>query len=105
MQPPKITDGTVPITDAATPLSDCPSSFDEFTKMELTEDTRPRISSGTNNCTIVPRMITLTPSNNPLINKAAKLSQKFFEIAKIKIQMPNPATTYSNDLPCLFFNG
>jgi len=92
MQPPKITDGTVPITDAVTPLSNCPSSLDEFTKMELTDETRPRISSGTNNCTMVPRMMTLTPSKSPLINKAAKLSQKFFEIANIKIQIPKPAT-------------
>ena len=38
MQPPKITEGTVPITDAATPLSNCPSSLDEFTKIELTDE-------------------------------------------------------------------
>src|SRR5688572_12927589 len=92
MQPPKIADGTVPMTDAATPLSNCPSSFDELTKMELTEETRPRISSGTNNCTIVPRIITLTPSNSPLTNNAAKLSQKFLESANIKMQTPKPAT-------------
>src|SRR5688572_3679451 len=105
MQPPKITDGTVPITDAATPLSNCPSSLDELTKMELTAETRPRISSGTNNCTMVPRMMTLTPSNKPLIKSAAKLSQKFLEMAKTSMQMPKPATVYNNVLPCLCFNG
>src|SRR6185503_20877963 len=92
MHPPKMAEGTVPMTDAATPLSNCPSSFDELTKMELTAEIRPRISSGTNNCTMVPRMMTLTPSKRPLTNNAAKLSQKFFEIANIKIQMPKPAT-------------
>src|SRR5262245_13225372 len=92
IQPPKITDGTVPMIEAATPLSNWPSSLDELTKMELTAETRPRISSGTNNCTIVPRMMTLTPSNNPLMNKAAKLSQKFLEKANMMMQMPKPAT-------------
>ena len=87
-----MTEGTFPINVAATPLSNWPSSFDEFTKIELTEETRPRISSGTNNCKTVPRIMTLTPSKSPLTNRAVRLSQKFFEKAKIKMHTPKPAT-------------
>src|SRR5205085_832975 len=40
--PPKITDGTVPISFAASPDSNAPSSFDVVTKMLFTDCTRPR---------------------------------------------------------------
>src|ERR1041385_2164919 len=39
MHPPNITEGTVPNKVAATPLSNWPSSLDEFINMELTEET------------------------------------------------------------------
>lgn len=92
MVPPKITDGIVPINEAATPLSNCPNSLLLFIKTELTEDTLPRILSGTNSWKIVPRMITLTPSNRPLTNKIIKLKIKDFDNAKMIIQTPKPAT-------------
>src|SRR4026208_1294585 len=105
MNPPNMTEGTVPSNDAATPLSNWPSSLEELMNMELTDETLPRISSGTNNCTIVPLITTLTPSNMPLASKAAKLSQKFSERAKISMQIPNPATQYNSVMPCLLFKG
>lgn len=46
MQPPKITDVTVPINFAATPLSNCPSSFDELINILFTDITLPLNSSG-----------------------------------------------------------
>src|SRR5262249_3712099 len=44
--PPKSTEGTVPITLAASPDSNEPISFDDPMKMPFTEATRPRMSSG-----------------------------------------------------------
>ena len=105
MQPPKMTEGAVPSNVAATPLSNWPSSLDELTNIELTLETLPRMLSGTNNCTTVPLIITLTPSNSPLANKAAKLNQKFLDKANINMQSPKPATTYKSVLPCCFFSG
>ena len=51
--PPKTTAFTVPISFAVKPLSKAPSSFDEPTKIELTEATLPRTSSGVLSCNIV----------------------------------------------------
>lgn len=69
--PPNITDGTNPITLAAVPDSNAPSSFDEPTKILLTEDTRPFISLEVNNWRMLPRTTTLTKSNDPLKNRQA----------------------------------
>ena len=91
MQPPNTTEGTVPIAAAATPLSNCPSSLLLLIKIELTDDTLPRNWSGTKIWKIVPRMMTLTPSNNPLTNSATKLNTKDSDKAKTIIQTPNPA--------------
>ena len=44
--PPKITEGIVPKNLAATPDSKAPISFDVLTNTPLTDETRPRISSG-----------------------------------------------------------
>lgn len=41
--PPKTTAVTVPINLAVKPLSNAPSSLDEPTKIEFTEETRPRM--------------------------------------------------------------
>src|SRR5690242_20611622 len=41
--PPNTTAGTVPISFAVTPLSNCPSSLLELTNIEFTLITRPRI--------------------------------------------------------------
>ena len=51
--PPKITAVTVPINLAVNPLSKAPSSLEEPTNIELTEDTRPLIWSGVFNCNMV----------------------------------------------------
>ena len=51
--PPKTTAFTVPISFAVNPLSKAPSSLDEPTKIELTEATLPRTSSGVLSCYIV----------------------------------------------------
>ena len=45
-QPPKITEGIVPKNLAATPDSKAPISFEVLTNTPLTDETRPRISSG-----------------------------------------------------------
>lgn len=46
MQPPNITEGTVPRSFAATPLSNWPSSLDELMNILFTAITLPRSSSG-----------------------------------------------------------
>ena len=67
--PPKITEGTVPNSLAAVPDSKAPISFDEPINIEFTADTLPRMWSGVNNCIIVPRIITLTLSKAPSVNR------------------------------------
>ena len=74
IQPPKITEGTVPKSLAAVPDSKAPISFDEPINIEFTAETRPRIWSGVKSCIIVPRIITLMLSNAPSVNK--KISDK-----------------------------
>lgn len=44
--PPKTTAGTTPIIFDVKPLSKAPSSFDEPTNIEFTDDTLPRMLSG-----------------------------------------------------------
>src|SRR6188474_17615 len=58
IQPPKTTDGTTPISLAARPLSNWPSSLLEFTNIPFTLSTLPRMLSGVFNCIIVPRTTT-----------------------------------------------
>ena len=69
MVPPNNTDGTVPNKRAEVPDSKAPISLDDPINIEFTADTRPRICSGVSNCINVPRMITLTLSNAPSVNK------------------------------------
>jgi hypothetical protein len=64
--PPKMTDGTTPISRAATPDSNSPISFEEPIKMEFTEETFPRILSGDESCTAEDRITILTLSKAPL---------------------------------------
>ena len=73
--PPKTTAGKVPNSLEVTPLSNCPSSLDEFMKIMLMEDTRPRNSSGVYSCEIVPLITTLIPSQIPAAARAKKLNQ------------------------------
>src|SRR5687768_4363989 len=99
IHPPKTTEGTVPIILAATPLSNCPSSLEELINIELTEETLPRISSGTYNCKIVERITTLMPSKIPLTNNAVNESHTFFDNPKVIMHIPKPATAYNNIFP------
>ena len=69
MLPPKITDGTVPNIFAAVPDSKAPISLEDPINIELTAETLPRIWSGVSNCMMVPRIITLTLSKAPSVNK------------------------------------
>src|SRR5438270_126440 len=59
-KPPRTTDVTVPNSFAATPDSNAPSSFDEPTKIEFTDDTLPSRCDGVSTCSNVERMSTLT---------------------------------------------
>ena len=67
--PPNMTEGTVPKSFAAVPDSKAPISLELPINMEFTADTLPRIWSGVNNCMMVPRIITLTLSKAPSVNK------------------------------------
>ena len=61
--PPSTTAGTAPMSAAATPDSNAPSSFDALMKTISTAVTRPRSSSGVTSGRIVERRTTLTVSN------------------------------------------
>ena len=73
--PPKITDGTVPSSLAATPLSKAPSSLEEPMKRLFTAETRPIISWGVNVWTSVLRSTTETASSDPPSTRMAADSQ------------------------------
>jgi hypothetical protein len=66
INPPKITEGTSPISLAATPDSNEPISLEDPMKMLFTEATLPRISSGATSCIVAERITTLMLSNIPL---------------------------------------
>ena len=70
--PPNITEGTVPNSLAAVPDSKAPISFEEPINIEFTADTLPRIWSGVKSCMMVPRIITLTLSKAPSVNRKNK---------------------------------
>ena len=61
----------MPSSLAATPDSNAPSSFDEPTKIEFTDDTRPSRCDGVSTCSSVDRTSTLTLSAMPLIASSA----------------------------------
>lgn len=97
--PPKSTAGTVPKTRAVKPLSNWPSSLEELMNMELTELTRPRMSSGVVSCRMVPRTTTLMPSSMPAITSAANDIQNKSDRPKAIMQTPKPATANSKIRP------
>src|SRR5437870_12664588 len=75
---------------AVKPDSSAPNSFEVPIKMLFTAETRPRISSGVTSCTMVPRMITLTPSNAPIKNSIARQNQNTRDTPKRMAPIPKP---------------
>src|SRR5207302_4990275 len=90
--PPPTTEMTGPNSAAVNPDSSAPNSFDVPMKMLLTAETRPRISSGVTNCTMDPRMITLTLSNAPIRNNTTSENQNILDNPKRIVATPNPVT-------------
>ena len=80
--PPLTTDTTGEKSRATRPDSKPPSSFDEPIKIEVTAETRPRISSGVSSCCSVWRTTTLTLSKSPVRKSIAQESQKLLEKPK-----------------------
>src|SRR6266436_3084500 len=76
--PPATTEITGPNSAAVNPDSSAPNSFDVPMKILFTDETRPRISSGVTNCTIEPRMITLTLSKAPTRHSSPSDNQIVF---------------------------
>src|SRR6516162_4921958 len=103
--PPATTEMTGPNNAAVNPDSSAPNSFDVPMKMLFTDDTRPRISSGVTNCTIDPRMITLTLSNAPMRKSTPRDNQNTFDRPNTIVATPNPVTHHSNVLPACFIGG
>lgn len=104
MAPPKITEGTVPISFAKTPDSKAPSSLDELTKIPFTDATRPLISSGVKKRKMVWRITTLTLSKAPVQKSATIDKAKFVEQANTRVAKPKPPTA-NNKFRHAFFNG
>ena len=69
--PPRATQGIAPSQAATMPLSKAPNSLEEQINIQLTDDIRPRISSGDKSLTMERLMIMLIPSKTPLHAKAA----------------------------------
>ena len=86
--PPTTTAGTAPITAAATPDSNAPSSFDALMKTISTAVTRPRSWSGVTSGRIVWRRTTLTVSTAPPAASAASDSHMVSERPKTTIVTP-----------------
>ena len=66
---------------------------------ELTALTRPRMASGVDNCTSVPRMITLTMSDAPSSSSAISDKDRLRESPNTMVNTPNPATHHSMVVP------
>ena len=105
MVPPNTTAVTVPINFAVNPLSKAPSSLDDPTNIELTEETLPRISSGVLSCKIVCLITIETPSVTPLKNKAITDTQKIEEIPKMIIQTQKPKIAANSFFPAALLIG
>ncbi len=103
--PPTTTAGTAPISAAATPDSNAPSSFDALMKTISTAVTRPRNSSGVTSGRIVERRTTLTVSNADPSASASMESHIVRERPKTIMQTPNPATTTNNFGPACLWIG
>src|SRR5215468_2342009 len=93
--PPATTEMTGPNSAAVSPDSNAPNSLDVPMKMLFTDETRPRISSGVTNCTIDPRMITLTLSNAPRRKSTPRDNQNTFDKPNTMVARPNPVTHQS----------
>src|SRR5438477_8186149 len=89
--PPATTEITGPNNAAVRPDSSAPNSFEVPIKMLFTAETRPRISSGVTNCSIEPRMITLTLSSAPMQDSIANDNQSAVDSPKMTVATPNPA--------------
>src|SRR5215471_7759547 len=103
--PPATTEITGPNSAAVNPDSSAPNSLDVPMKILFTDDTRPRITSGVTNCTIEPRMITLTLSNAPMRKSRPSDNQNTFDNPNRMVARPNPVTDQSNALPAYFIGG
>src|SRR5206468_11162021 len=103
--PPATTEITGPNNAAVKPDSNAPNSFDVPIKILFTDETRPRISSGVTNCTIEPRMITLTLSNAPTRHSTPSDNQNVFDNPNRMVAKPNPVTHQNNALPARFIGG
>src|SRR6266480_5889410 len=103
--PPATTEITGPNSAAVNPDSSAPNSFDVPIKILFTADTRPRISSGVTNCTMDPRMITLTLSNAPIRNNTPSENQNTLDKPKMMVAIPKAVTHQSKILPDCFIGG
>src|SRR6266436_7181901 len=97
--PPATTEITGPNNAAVNPDSKAPNSFEVPMKILFTDETRPRISSGVTNCTMEPRMITLTLSNAPTKSNNPSDNQNTLDKPNRIVAVPNPITHQSNVLP------
>src|SRR5882724_5194132 len=103
--PPATTEITGPNSAAVNPDSSAPNSFDVPMKILFTDETRPRISSGVTNCTMEPRMITLTLSNAPTKSNKPSDNQNTLDKPNRMVAIPNPATHHSKFLPACLIGG
>src|SRR5271167_1172376 len=103
--PPITTAGTVPNHCAVSPDSNCPNSFDVPMNSEFTALTRPRMESGVDNCTSVPRIITLTMSDAPTNSSAIKDTMRLRESPNAMVNTPNPATLHNMVMPACLRRG
>ena len=104
IDPPKTILGTKPKNVAAIPLSKAPNSFDELTKIELTDETRPFRFSGVLICKILCLITIETASKAPPNNKIPKHKYRFWLRPKDMIHTPNIASAISNFGPTFPFN-
>src|SRR5260370_38334455 len=86
-------------------LHDALPIFDVPMKILFTADTRPRISSGVTNCTIEPRMMTLTLSNAPMRRSTPSDNQNTFDKPNRMVARPNQVTHQITVLPPRFLGG
>src|SRR6266550_6156016 len=103
--PPTTTEITGPNSAAVKPDSSAPNSFDVPIKILFTAETRPRISSGVINCTMDPRIITLTLSNAPTKNNTPRDNQNALDKPKMMVAAPKAVTHQSKALPACFIGG
>ena len=99
MTPPATTAGTAPSSEAATPDSKAPSSFEALMKTDSTAVTRPRSSLGAATTAIVLRMFTLTMSTPPATARATTESGSDFESPNTMVATPKAPTTTSSVVP------